>query len=56
VEVGHAAHTVASQGKNNIRGEDLDNDAGHLMIGAPTLNAAVTPTSVDKRKTRPSRG
>jgi hypothetical protein len=26
------------------------------MIGAPTLNAAVTPTSVDKRKTtRPSR-
>ena len=55
-EVGRAAHTVASQGKNNIRGEDLDNDAGHLMIGAPTLNAAVTPTSVDKRKTRPSRG
>jgi len=49
-EVGRAAHTVASQGKNNIRGEDLDNDAGHLMIGAPTLNAAVTPTSVDKRK------
>lgn len=44
-EVGRAAHTVASQGKNNIRGEDLDNDAGHLMIGAPTLNAAVTPTS-----------
>jgi transcriptional regulator with PAS, ATPase and Fis domain len=56
-EVSRAAHTVASQGKNNIRGEDLDNDAGHLMIGAPTLNAAVTPTSVDKRKTtRPSRG
>ena len=54
-EVGKAAHIVASQGKNNIRGEDLDNDAGHLMIGAPTLNAAVTPTSVDKRKTRPSR-
>ncbi len=53
-EVGRAAHTVASQGKNNIRGEDLDNDAGHLMIGAPTLNAAVTPTSVDKRKRVPS--
>jgi len=49
-EVGKAAHIVASQGKNNIRGEDLDNDAGHLMVGAPTLNAAVTPTSVDKRK------
>ncbi len=41
-EVGRAAHTVAAQGKNNIRGEDIDNDAGHLMIGAPTLNAAVT--------------
>jgi transcriptional regulator with PAS, ATPase and Fis domain len=54
-EVSRAAHTVASQGKNNIRGEDLDNDAGHLMIGAPTLNAAVTPTSVDKRKRAPSR-
>ena len=40
-EVSRAAHTVASQGKNNIRGEDLDNDAGHLMVGAPTLNAAV---------------
>ena len=51
-EVSRAAHTVASQGKNNIRGEDLDNDAGHLMIGAPTLNAAVTPTSVDKKRAR----
>ena len=40
-EVSRTAHTVASQGKNNIRGEDLDNDAGHLMVGAPTLNAAV---------------
>ncbi|MEO6774649.1 MAG: FHA domain-containing protein [Kofleriaceae bacterium] len=47
-EVSRCAHTVASQGKNNIRGEDLDNDAGHLMIGAPTLNAAVTPTSLGK--------
>ena len=36
-EVSRTAHTVASQGKNNIRGEDLDNDAGHLMVGAPTL-------------------
>ncbi len=54
-EVSRAAHTVASQGKNNIRGEDLDNDAGHLMIGAPTLNAAVTPTAVGKhRKKRAS--
>ncbi|HEX8114741.1 MAG TPA: FHA domain-containing protein, partial [Kofleriaceae bacterium] len=34
-EVGRTAHTVAAQGKNNVRGEDLDNDAGHLMAGAP---------------------
>ncbi|HEY5922201.1 MAG TPA: FHA domain-containing protein [Kofleriaceae bacterium] len=54
-EVSRTAHTVASQGKNNIRGEDLDNDAGHLMVGAPTLNAAVTPTAVGKqRRKRPS--
>jgi transcriptional regulator of aromatic amino acid metabolism len=44
-EVGRTAHTVAAQGKNNIRGEDLDNDAGHLMVGAPTINAALQPTS-----------
>lgn len=48
-EVSRCAHTVASQGKNNVRGEDLDNDAGHLMIGAPTLNAAATPTAVGKQ-------
>ena len=58
-EVSRTAHTVAAQGKNNIRGEDLDNDAGHLMVGAPTLNAAVQPTAVGKqqrkhRMTRPS--
>ncbi|HEY4182142.1 MAG TPA: FHA domain-containing protein [Kofleriaceae bacterium] len=58
-EVSRTAHTVASQGKNNVRGEDLDNDAGHLMIGAPTLNAAVQPTAVGKQRkkrgsTRPS--
>jgi transcriptional regulator with PAS, ATPase and Fis domain len=52
--VSRTAHTVASQGKNNVRGEDLDNDAGHLMIGAPTLNAAATPTAVNKRRKRPS--
>ncbi len=51
-EVSRAAHTVAAQGKNNIRGEDLDNDAGHLMIGAPTLNAAVQPTAVGNKKPR----
>ena len=49
-EVSRAAHTVASQGKNNIRGEDLDNDAGHLMVGAPTINAAATPTTVGKQR------
>jgi transcriptional regulator with PAS, ATPase and Fis domain len=58
-EVSRTAHTVAAQGKNNIRGEDLDNDAGHLMIGAPTLNAAVQPTAVGKgrrkrQSTRPN--
>ncbi len=54
-EVSRTAHTVAAQGKNNIRGEDLDNDAGHLMVGAPTLNAAVQPTAVGKgRKKRTS--
>jgi transcriptional regulator with PAS, ATPase and Fis domain len=60
-EVSRTAHTVAAQGKNNLRGEDLDNDAGHLMVGAPTLNAAVTPTAVGKQRrkrpsTRPSSG
>lgn len=58
-EVSRTAHAVASQGKNNIRGEDLDNDAGHLMVGAPTINAAVQPTAVGKQarkraNTRPS--
>jgi len=53
-EVSRTAHTVAAQGKNNIRGEDLDNDAGHLMIGAPTLNAAVQPTAVGKQARRRS--
>ena len=48
-EVSRTAHTVAAQGKNNIRGEDLDNDAGHLMVGAPTKNAAVQPAAVGKR-------
>jgi transcriptional regulator of acetoin/glycerol metabolism len=53
-EVSRTAHTVASQGKNNIRGEDLDNDAGHLMVGAPTLNAAVQPTAVGKQRKKRS--
>ena len=56
-EVGRTAHTVASQGKNNIRGEDLDNDAGHLMVGAPTINAAVQSTTSQRprRKRNSSR-
>jgi transcriptional regulator of acetoin/glycerol metabolism len=49
-EVSRMAHTVASQGKNNVRGEDLDNDAGHLMVGAPTLNAAATPTQAGPKR------
>jgi len=47
-EVSRGAHEVAAQGKNNIRGEDLDNDAGHMMVGAPTINAAVQHTAVGK--------
>jgi transcriptional regulator of acetoin/glycerol metabolism len=47
-EVSRTAHTVAAQGKNNIRGEDLDNDAGHLMVGAPTINASVQSTALNK--------
>jgi transcriptional regulator of acetoin/glycerol metabolism len=56
-EVSRTAHTVAAQGKNNIRGEDLDNDAGHLMVGAPTVNAAVQPTALGmpRRKRNSSR-
>ncbi len=52
-EVSRTAHTVAAQGKNNIRGEDLANDAGHLMVGAPTMNAAVQPTEVGKQARKP---
>lgn len=51
-EVSRAAHDVASVGKNNIRGDDLDNDAGHLMVGAPTVNASVTPTAVGNKRRR----
>jgi FHA domain-containing protein len=56
-EVGRTAHTVAAQGKNNIRGEDLDNDAGHLMAGAPTVNTAAVATASNKprRKRNSSR-
>lgn len=54
-EVSRTAHTVAAQGKNNVRGEDIDNDAGHLMIGAPTINAAAQPTAVSGRKRPASR-
>ena len=49
-EVSRTAHSVAAHGKNNIRGEDLDNEAGHLMIGAPTMNAAAQPTTVGKQR------
>jgi transcriptional regulator of acetoin/glycerol metabolism len=51
-EVRRTAHTVAAQGKNNIRGEDLDNDAGHLMAGAPTINAAAQPTMLNVKPRR----
>jgi transcriptional regulator of acetoin/glycerol metabolism len=51
-EVSRTAHTVAAQGKNNIRGEDLDNDAGHLMVGAPTINAAAQATATARPRRR----
>ena len=35
-------------------GEDLDNDAGHLMIGAPTLNAVVQPTAIGRQRKKRS--
>jgi FHA domain/Sigma-54 interaction domain len=53
-EVGRTAHTVAAQGKNNIRGEDVDNDAGHLMVGAPTINAAAQQTALGKPRRKRS--
>jgi hypothetical protein len=53
-EVSRTAHTVAAQGKNNIRGEDVDNDAGHLMVGAPTINAAAQQTALGKPRRKRS--
>jgi DNA-binding NtrC family response regulator len=53
-EVGRTAHTVAAQGKNNIRGDDLDNDAGHLMVGAPTINASAQQTASSKPRRKRS--
>jgi hypothetical protein len=53
-EVARTAHTVAAQGKNNIRGEDVDNDAGHLMVGAPTINAAAQQTALGKPRRKRS--
>jgi transcriptional regulator of acetoin/glycerol metabolism len=50
--VTRAAHEVASQGKNNLRGEDLDTEAGYLMAGAPTINASVQPTMMGARRRR----
>ncbi len=50
--VTRAAHEVAASGKNNLRGEDLDADAGYLMAGAPTINASVQPTLMGARRRR----
>ncbi|MEZ4362378.1 MAG: FHA domain-containing protein [Kofleriaceae bacterium] len=49
-----AAHAVAAQGKSNLRGEDLDTEAGYLMSGAPTVNASVQPTLMGARRRRRS--
>lgn len=50
--VTRAAHEVITQGKNNLRGEDLDIEAGYLMAGAPTINASVQPTMLGGRRRR----
>ncbi len=50
--VTRAAHEVVTQGKNNLRGEDLDIEAGYLMAGAPTINASVQPTMLGGRRRR----
>jgi transcriptional regulator of acetoin/glycerol metabolism len=49
-----AAHAVASQGKANLRGEDLDTEAGYLLAGAPTINASLQPTLMGARRRRRS--
>jgi hypothetical protein len=43
-EVTRAAHIVAAAKKPTIRGEDLEPEAGHLLVGAPTMNQAAQPT------------
>jgi hypothetical protein len=50
--VTRAAHAVSGQGKNNLRGDDLDVEAGYLMAGAPTINASVQPTMLGARRRR----
>lgn len=50
--VTRAAHAVSAQGKNNLRGDDLDVEAGYLMAGAPTINASVQPTLLGARRRR----
>lgn len=47
-----AALEVAAAGKNNLRGEDLDTEAGYLMAGAPTINASVQPTMLGAPRRR----
>ena len=50
--VARAANAVAASGKSNIRGEDLDNTAGHFMMGAPTMNVAAQSTAIGLRRRR----
>ncbi|MBP9084650.1 MAG: FHA domain-containing protein [Kofleriaceae bacterium] len=48
------AHSVANQGKTHIRGEDLSNEAGQLMMGPPTIHAGAQQTIANLlRKSRP---
>jgi FHA domain len=52
--ISRVAHAVATQGKTNLRGEDLEPDAGYLMVGAPTVNAMTQLTMSGGRKRRRS--
>ena len=55
-ELTRASHTVAQANKPTIRGEDLEPEAGHLLVGAPTINHAVQPTvpGLERRRRRAS--
>jgi hypothetical protein len=55
-ELTRAAHVVAGAAKSTIRGEDIEPEAGHLLVGTPTINHAMQPTvpGVERRRRRAS--